>query len=272
MSRALRFTVTVAAVVVVVVAIGLVHVLGRGSAHGKVPLAASTPVPPATSTAAATPVPPAASTQAPPAASTQATTPVALPGTPDSPAVLDGGTYLIGDPFPVPVTVTVPAGWTGELAGQYAAFLTSASTTAPATLAFTLSENVVADPCEDKGFLDPQPGPSVDDLTSALTHLRGVVATTPTAVTVDGVEGKQLTLTAPKESADCSGSVDGYELWALPLGHTFALGFGERMAVWVLDDHGTRLLVSRQTSPYTSAQDRAAVRAILHSVHFGKPS
>ena len=268
MSRALRFTITVAAVVVVVVAIGLVDVLTRATAHGKAPLAASTaattPAPLAASTAATTP--------APLAASTAASAAVSLPGTPDSPAVLDGGTYRIGDPFPVPVTVTVPAGWTGEVAGQYAAFLTSASTTGPATIAFTLSENVIADPCMNKGFLDPQPGPSVDDLTSALTHLKGVVATTPTAVTVDGVEGKQFTLTAPKESADCSGSVDGYELWALPLGHTFALGFGERMAVWVLDDHGTRLLVSRQTSPYTSAQDRAAVRAILNSVHLGTPA
>lgn len=244
MSRSRQLVIAVAATVIVVVVIGMIAVVSRGSGHGTSALA----------------------TQA------AGTTPVPLPGTADSPAVLDGDTYLIGDPFPVPVTVTVPAGWTGEVAGPYAAFLSGVETSGPATMAFTVSENIFADPCLGKGLLDPQPGPRVDDLTSALTHLRGVVATTPTAVTVDGVKGKQLTLTAPAESAECSGSVDGYELWELPLGHTFALAAGERMAVWVLDDHGTRLLVSRHTSPQTSTKDRAALQAVLDSVRLGKPA
>jgi hypothetical protein len=164
-------------------------------------------------------------------------TPVPLPGTIELPAVLAGGRYLISDPFPIPVTLTAPAGWTGWIAGQYAAFLRGPESEDRAMIALSLSQKIYADPCGDEGFLSPQPGPTVGDLASTLTHLPGLVATTPTEVTVNGARGEKFTLTAPDSPANCQ-TPDGYRIWALPLGHVFSIAPGQTMSIWILETAG----------------------------------
>lgn len=212
--------------------------------------------------------PPAAATPAP----TPAATPIALPLSPGNPQMLHGGAYLVSDPFPIPLTVTVPAGWTGELAGPYAVFLDNGGADGRAAIDFSLSQSIYADPCTDRGLLNPQPGPTVDDLASALARLPGFAATTPTDVTLAGVRGKQLTLTAPDNFDSCQLSSDGYRIWQLPEGHVFSFAPGERMALWILDVNGTRLVVSRETLPGTTAQDQAKVQGILDSIRIEKPN
>lgn len=205
-------------------------------------------------------------------APTRTPTPSTLALSPGAPQVLKGGAYLVSDPFPVPVMVTVPAGWTGELAGPYAVFLDNGGTSGRATVTFTLSQNIYADPCTDRGFLNPQPGPTVDEIASALARLPGFAATTPTDLTVAGFRGKQLTLTAPDNFDSCLLSPDGYRIWQLPEGHVFSFAPGERMGLWILDVNGTRLVVSRETLPGTTAQDQAKVQAILDSIRIEKPN
>jgi len=205
---------------------------------------------------------PAAQTPAP----TPTAAPIALPLSPGDPQVLNGGAYLVRDPFPIPVTVTVPAGWTGELAGPYAVFFDNGGADGRATISLTLSQSIYADPCTDRGLLNPQPGPTVDDLASALARLPGFTATTPTDLAVAGFRGKQLTLTAPDNFNSCVLSSDGYRIWQLPEGHVFSFAPGERMALWILDVNGKRLVVSGETLPGTTAQDQAKVRAILDSI------
>jgi hypothetical protein len=195
-------------------------------------------------------------------------TSIPLPGTPDEPEVLAGGSYLISDPFPIPVTLTAPAKWTGDLAGEYAAFLRSPASEGRATIALSLSQKIYADPCSDKGFISPQPGPTVGDLASTLTHLPGLVATTPTEVTDSGVRGEKFTLTAPDSPAKCQ-TPDGYRLWVLPFGHVFSITPGQTMSIWILETAGTRMVVSSQLSPTATAKDKAAVRAILASIQIG---
>jgi hypothetical protein len=203
---------------------------------------------------------------------TSAPTSSALVLSPGDAKVLQGGAYLINDPFPIPVTVTVPAGWTGELAGPYAVFLDNGATSGRATVTFTLSQSIYADPCTDRGLLAPQPGPTVDDLATALARLPGFAATTPTDLTVAGYRGKQLTLTAPDNFDSCLLSPDGYRIWQLPEGHVFAFSPGEHMGLWILDVNGKRLVISRETLPGTTAQDQARVQSILDSIRIENPN
>ena len=57
-------------------------------------------------------------------------------------ATLKAGRYVTTDPFPVPVSVTVPAGWISEEPGPYAVFLSTADgegNDGPAVLTLLLS-------------------------------------------------------------------------------------------------------------------------------------
>jgi len=232
-----------AAAVVVAAVIGI-NFLPNGSTVGGGPAATPTPAP--------TPTP----------------TPIPLPLDPQALVVPEPGTYVAGDPFPIPVTITIPAGWVGKVGGPYAAYLDKLSDggSGGASIAFSLSQSIYADPCNDRGFLDPQPGPTVDDLASALASLPGLDVTTPTEVTVDGYRGKQLTLTAPDNFDGCTLSREGYRIWQLPLGAIFSFTPGQRMALWILDVNGERLVVSSETFPVTTAQELAEAQAILDSM------
>jgi hypothetical protein len=239
MNPSIRLAVGAAAVVLVAV-IGS-NFLPSGSGVGGGPAATPTPTP--------TPSP----------------TPIALPLDPQTLVVSEPGTYVIDDPFPIPVTISVPPGWVGKVGGPYAAYLDKEG--GGAAIAFSLSQSIYADPCRDRGFLDPQPGPTVDDLAIALAGLPGLDATTAADVTVDGYHGKQLTLTAPDTFDGCTLTRDGYRIWQLPLGAIFSFTPGQRMALWILDVDGKRLVVSSDTFPATTAQESSEVQEILVSIH-----
>lgn len=242
MNTKIRLAIGAAAVVVAAV-IGVTF-LPSGSGIGGGPAATPTPAP------------------------TRTPTPIPLPVHPQALLVPELGAYLAGDPFPIPVTITIPAGWVGKVGGPYAAYLDKASDggSGGAAIAFSLSQSIYADPCNDPAFLDPQPGPTVDDLASALTSLPGLDVTTPTEVTVDGYRGKQLTLTAPDNFDGCTLGREGYRVWQLPLGAIFSFTPGQRMALWILDVDGERLVVSADTFPATTAQEQAEVQEILNSI------
>jgi hypothetical protein len=244
MNSTIRLAIGAAAVVVAGV-IGI-NFLPGGSGAGGGPAATPTPAP--------TPTP----------------TPIPLPPNGDSVVVTELGTYLAGDPFPIPVTITLPAGWLAHVGGPYAVAIEKES--GRETIAFTLSQNIFADPCNGQGFLDPQPGPTVDDLASALASLPGFDVATPTEVTVDGYRGKQLTLTAPDNFDGCTLTSEGYRVWRLPLGAVFSFTPGERMALWIVDVNGERLVISSETYPATTAEELAEVQEILDSIRIENPN
>jgi len=236
-SRGLRWVVTA----------GILVVAGACSAQVGPPSSAPSPTP----MASPTPTP----------------SPTALALTVGSaPITLEPGTYAIADPFLVPLTVSVPGGWNGNIGGPYHVGLESEPRQG---VSFSIFEKVYADPCHyDKGLLDPLPGPTVDDLATALASLPGVQATTPTDVTMAGHQGKQLTLTAPASFAGCTLSPDGYLIWELPLGARNTLGPSVLDRVWILDVNGQRLVIDTQESPGQTAQDKAEVQGILDSIRF----
>jgi hypothetical protein len=210
-------------------------------------------------------------TPSPSPSPTATPTPIAFPVDPQELTVTVPGTYLAGNPFQIPTTFNVPAGWVIKVGGPYAAYLDRAPVeTGGASISLTLSQKIYADPCQPRGFLSPQPGPTVDDLAAALARLPGFEATAPTAVSVDGYSGKQLTLTAPASFSACTLSSDGYALWQLPLGGIQTFNPGQSTTLRIVDVNGKRLIVSSDTYPSSSAQGLAELQGIVDSIHIEK--
>jgi hypothetical protein len=173
---------------------------------------------------------------------------------------LEPGTYVTGDPFLVRVTVTVPAGWVGRLGGPYGFQL--GPTAAPDTLWFHIFDKVYADPCHDhETFLDPLPGPSVDELADALAALPWLSATAATDVTLGDRPARQVTLTAPVSGEFC-------RVWQLPLGANNDMFPGEQQRVSILDIDGQRLVVDDTRPPGYPAEAAAQIQSVLDSLHF----
>jgi hypothetical protein len=195
-------------------------------------------------------------------------TPISLPLNPQSLTVAVPGTYLAGDPFQVPLTMSIPAGWVGKLGGPYAVYLDRVPVgSGGASISISLSQTIYADPCNDRGFLAPQPGPTVDDLTAALASLPGFDATAPTDVIVGGHAGRQITLTAPASFVDCT-PPDSYRLWQLPLGGVYEFTNDQRTTLRIVDVNGQRLVVSSDTWPSTTAPELEEIQSILDSIRF----
>ena len=176
---------------------------------------------------------------------------------------LDPGTYVTASPFLTRVTFSLPAQWFADIGGPYAVFLDPSMdpvSNDDGLVEFVIFDKIYADPCHvDRGLLNPPPGPSVDDLAKALARVPGLVATTPTDVTVGGYHGKQLTLTSHTSTATCS-------LWQLPLGAANSMVPGERDRYWILDINGQRLVISAHEIPGESAAQKAEVQALLDSI------
>lgn len=200
---------------------------------------------------------------------TPAPSPIALPLYPSVLVAPTEGTYLAGDPFQIPMTVSMPGGWQGNVGGPYAAYFDKATGVSPG-ISFTISQTFYADPCKG-ALLDPQPGPTVDDLAAALTTVTGLEATPPTAVTVDGHPGKQLTLTAPDSVAGCTLHEGGMPLWQLPHGAVFTMLPAQQRSLWIVDVDGLRLVISADKFPSTTPEDLAAAQGILDSIRI-KPT
>ena len=138
--------------------------------------------------------------------------------------------------------------------------------------------NIYADPCQwGDGLLEPPVGPSVDDLADALAKQPMRNGTTPTAVTVDGYDGKYLELTIPADLdlATCSkvpgasASTPGaFVSWVGPAGDDY-MGFagpGSHDRVWILDVDGVRLVLDATDFPQATAADRAELQSIIDSI------
>lgn len=179
---------------------------------------------------------------------------------------LDPGTYVTADPFPLPIRMTVPAGWTGKIGGPYLVLLER--TSAPGTIAFSIFDKVFADPCHTTtGYIDPPVGPTVEDLATALGGLPTVEVTTPVEATIGGRTGQQLTITAPTVTTGCELVPGGtFPIWELPLGSTNELMPGQVDRVWIVDVEGTRLVIDATDSLGTDAALDAEIQGILDSI------
>jgi hypothetical protein len=139
--------------------------------------------------------------------------------------------------------------------------------------------------------LDQPVGPTVDDLVAAWANQPGVNATAARDVTIDGFDAKQIEFTVPDYKQEdcaglhyrcssssgggtrpsrCAGNLAPVDPTRNPTSHLYYQAFpNHHQKVWVLDFHGTRLLIVAWSFPNRPQQDRAAIEEIVASIQIG---
>jgi hypothetical protein len=128
------------------------------------------------------------------------------------------------------------------------------------------------------------PGPSVDDLVSALAAQSPRQATKPTSVTLAGYPGRYLeysvpadmTVTGDADFKGCdvqpsNGHLDFVSWRGNGKGERYEEVAGQVDRMWVLDVKGQRLVVDATYSPDTSSADRDELAQVVESLRFDAP-
>jgi hypothetical protein len=191
-----------------------------------------------------------------------------LPETDQGP--LAPGSYEIGAPFPVRITVTVPAGWHGQVFQYFAGLW--ANSAADDGLFFQLPGQLRVDPCDPaKGSTDIL-GLTVDQLVAAIRTVPGVAVSNVASTSIGGAGGTTLVITAPKDLSSCKLTQAGYSIWTNPLGGASPiLSQGESIQFWLLDVAGTIVAVGIQDSHWTATQ-QAEAQAVFQSIRIAPAS
>jgi hypothetical protein len=180
---------------------------------------------------------------------------------------LSPGSYLIGDPFPVQVSVTLAGeqwGVWAPVSPDVAAVYQEAATSPDGRgIVVVVVESLPTDPCDhSSAMLDPPLGPTVDDLAAALTGQPSTDASEPTDVTLDGYSGKYLEYSMTGITEDCPG---GLIRWQTSQGPRMAIA-GEHDQVWILDVDGVRLVIDAFSFPDTPVAALTELRQIVESM------
>jgi hypothetical protein len=182
---------------------------------------------------------------------------------------LEPGTYVLSTHDPDfdashRITVSVPDGYEGF---DGFAVQRLGRTGQMAVSAWMIGE-VYADPCRwGSTRLDPPPVSSVDAVLAALASQRGVRASAPTDVTVDGFAGKYMerTVSAGTNLADCDEGQ--FRPWLSTGGGERFLEPGQRDLLWIVDVDGVPLVIDASLGGAgTSAQDRAEHIQVAESI------
>lgn len=184
----------------------------------------------------------------------------ALPGA--AGALIEPGEYMVGDPFPVRLSFTVPSGWQAYAMDDRLAGICWAAN-CDLGLGFWLVENLPVDGCRPElGQLDPPIGPTSEDLAAALVTQPGYDTVGPVATTVSGFDGSYLELTG-------RGIPDGgcslRTTWETGP-HTRVSSHREHDEIWVLDVDGVRLVIDAFALPGAPDDRRAELRAMVESI------
>jgi hypothetical protein len=187
---------------------------------------------------------------------------------PDAVEALDplaAGTYYVDTPFPVPVTFDLPEGWRVWVYSSAGSQVNlNPARGGSGEVSFEIVDNIAADPCTTE-LIKPPVGPSVGDLVAALSNMEGFAATPATAITVDGYQGKQFTLTAPDADAACQSMLT----WKTTTRQN-GVGPGEINEVRIFDVGGVRLLICIAYTPPIAAEELSELQAVVDSVRFGR--
>lgn len=162
------------------------------------------------------------------------------------------------------VTITVPDGWSGIMAGIW---LTGPGQGAPdgAGLGFERGAWLLSDPCKLM-VADVPVGPTVADFVEAVAEHPILDTTAPVDVTLAGYSGKYFDLQIPADISKCESEPAGppqYRPWDPGL---YGQDPSQRWHVWVLDVDGVRVVVHSGEYAETSAARRAELQAIVDSI------
>ena len=178
---------------------------------------------------------------------------------------LGAGTYATA--FPVSLQITLPAGWEGLVVSPTVTVLQKGD----AFLGFWIVDKGNRDPCDQGAGVDGSGvGPTVADLASALTDVKGFYTTPAVGVTVDGIDGQYVELLGPTSACPAPEPV----LWRTPDNSCRCMdgNMVERNRIWILDVNGTRLAVNALEIPAsegitgTSAAVLGEIQAMVDSL------
>jgi hypothetical protein len=180
---------------------------------------------------------------------------------------LDAGTYRVGEPFRMDITISVPDGWNAFEDWAVNPPI-GADPPAGSALGFWSVENLYVDPLTPGlGTLNPPVGSTVDDLVDALVSHPGWTTTEPTDVTVDGFAGKLVELTVPSDIEFDNCGSNPFRIWTRTNGGArCAQGPGQIHQIYVVDVEGERLVFYVISFPDTPAADLAALQAVVDSI------
>ena len=192
------------------------------------------------------------------------------------PGALAAGTYAADVDYSpqVPVSFTLPAGWSLAVRDTHGVFLDGNPPNAvdPSRASLGLNFMIVTDvyksPCDPGGgFVSPRLGASVDDLVTALTHLPGTVSGTVSDVSIDGFKGKSFDL---QIVPDCTSYIGA--LWKV--GYSEEANYspppGARMRLYVMQARYARIVINSwyvDESGQNAAASKAELQTIVDSVH-----
>jgi hypothetical protein len=180
---------------------------------------------------------------------------------------LSPGSYLIGDPFPVQVSMTLGGDqwgiWAPVSPDVAAVYQQTATSPDGRGIVVVVVESLPTDPCDhSSAMLDPPLGPTVDDLASALASQPSTEASEPTDVMLDGYSGKYLQYSMTGITEDCPG---GLIRWQSSQGPRMATA-GEHDQVWILDVDGVRLVIDAFSFAGTPEAALTELRAVVESM------
>jgi hypothetical protein len=212
--------------------------------------------------------------------------PTATPEPTPSPSTAAGTSYVIADgQEPIPedaypaLTVTAPAGWSID---GGTGVLTSRTADPPnGAFIMTFAEReywIYGDPCQWSTTRPDAPVTTVDEVVAALTAQVSRDATDPVDIPIDGYSGTSLTLHVPDDAAfdQCDEGTFGY--WATidpeygddgVSPSRYAQAPGQTDTLYILDLDGVVMIIDTSFYPETSAEDVAALDAIVQSGTFG---
>jgi hypothetical protein len=186
-------------------------------------------------------------------------------------SVVDPGTYVVDDFFPVRVTLTLPAGWQKLNADGGSVIAVKPSSDHPpgwsASIQVWSVQAVFRDPCRsDLGTFDP--GPTTRDLAVALAGLPGAEIAEPVEVEFAGWRGWYVeTAEAITDTSRCHAGE--WAWWDAP-GALNSASTEEHEGLlggwWILDVDGVRVLLSAPAFPDAPATDVRELAEILDSV------
>jgi hypothetical protein len=177
-----------------------------------------------------------------------------------TPGAKPGGTYLLEDPFPLHLSMTVADGWDRYAVDPHAGGVIRGSGDFGDTgILLVIVDNPVKDPCDrPAATTEPPLGPSVEDLVTLLARLPVIHISEKKDVTLDGYHGTYLEFTKNTGIEYGCGDMGG---WPTNTGSEV----DEHNQVWILDVDGVRLVIDAFS---TSASEtvKAELRQVVDSI------
>ncbi len=176
-----------------------------------------------------------------------------------TPGTQPAGTYVLEDPFPVRLSMTVADGWTVVRESRFYHVGGLTRDDGGTGIRFVMVDTITTDECA-KRALAVDGRATIDDLVAFLAGQPLIDISENTDVTLDSYRGKYLEFTRTAGQIDCGwGGLDGW-----PASSPTASDEDDR--VWILDVDGALLVIDAFSGPEASDAVRAELRQIVESI------